>query len=54
MTPIEEDGDRRYVCEGAWNLVGGLTGDVRMVAGACNHPNLLVLPLRLELIRLTA
>jgi hypothetical protein len=24
----------------------------RTIAGACNHPNLLVLPLRLELIRL--
>ena len=24
---------------------------IRMVAGACNHPNLLVLPFSLELIR---
>jgi hypothetical protein len=29
-------------------------GRIRMVAAACNHPNCLVLPFRLELIRLAA
>jgi site-specific DNA recombinase len=33
---------------------GDLSLQVVMVAGACNHPNCLVLPLRLELIRLAA
>jgi hypothetical protein len=27
MTPTAEDGNRRYVCEGDWNLIGSLTGD---------------------------
>jgi hypothetical protein len=26
MTPNEEDGNRRYVCEGHWNLIGSPTG----------------------------
>jgi hypothetical protein len=40
MTPTEEDGNRRYVCEGDWNLIGSLTatGDVRMVAGGGFEP----------------
>ena len=38
MTPTEEDGNRRYVCEGDWNLIGTLTGDVRMVAGGGFEP----------------
>jgi hypothetical protein len=38
MTPREEDGNRRYVCEGDWNLIGSLTGDVRMVAGGGFEP----------------
>jgi hypothetical protein len=29
-------------------------GRIRMVAGACNHPNCLVLPFSVELIRLAA
>jgi site-specific DNA recombinase len=40
MTPTEEDGNRRYFCEGDWNLIGSLaaTGDVRMVAGGGFEP----------------
>jgi site-specific DNA recombinase len=38
MTPTEEDGHRRYVCEGDWNLIGSLAGDVRMVAGGGFEP----------------
>src|SRR6266849_8268969 len=34
MTPMEKAGNRRYLCEGDWNLIGSLQGDVRMVAGA--------------------
>ena len=40
MTPTEEDGNRRYICEGDWNLIGShaATGDVRMVAGGGFEP----------------
>jgi hypothetical protein len=34
MTPTEGDGSRRYMCEGDWNLIRSLTGDVRMVDGS--------------------
>ena len=38
MTPTEKAGNRRYLCEGDWNLIGSLTGDVRMVAGGGFEP----------------
>jgi site-specific DNA recombinase len=53
-----------YVAVGEWNLLGSraemerarsLSGvRARLVAGACNHPNLLVLPFSLTLIRSVA
>jgi hypothetical protein len=68
--PLEEHaargqpGNKRphYVAEGSWDLVGKETGphtdaaplSIRMVAGACNHPNCLELPFSVELIRLAA
>ena len=35
MHPAEQNGDRHYTCQGAWNLLGNQNcrGDVRMVAG---------------------
>jgi hypothetical protein len=33
---------------------GGSSSGEKVVAGACNHPNWLVLPFRLELIRVAA
>jgi len=40
MHPADQDGDRHYVCQGDWNLLGTLTyqGDVRMVAGGGFEP----------------
>ena len=39
MTPTEQNGVRRYTCQGNWNLLGTLsTGDVRMVAGGGFEP----------------
>jgi len=35
-------------------LTRRLGSQIRMVAGTCNHPNCLVLPFSLELIRLEA
>src|ERR1700674_5532177 len=59
-----QPGNKRphYVVEGSWDLVGKETGpytdaaplSIRIVSGACNHPNCLVLPFRLELIRVAA
>ncbi len=53
-----------YVAEGDWNLLGTypekdrarhlLGVRARLVAGACNHPNCLVLRFSVELIRLAA
>jgi site-specific DNA recombinase len=40
MHPADQNGDRHYVCQGNWNLLGSLTcrGDVRMVAGGGFEP----------------
>jgi pilus assembly protein CpaF len=62
MNPQPGNKRPHYVAEGSWDLVGTETGphtdaallSIRMVAGACNHPNCLVLPFRMELIRLVA
>src|SRR5271166_1587544 len=40
MHPTDQNGDRRYVCQGDWNLLGIAIsgGDVRMVAGGGFEP----------------
>jgi hypothetical protein len=61
MTPHQNVKHRFYVAEGNWDLMGSdpilargrqyHDWRLRMVAGACNDPNVLVLPFRFELIR---
>lgn len=51
-----------YVAAGEWNLLGGFAENmdasadmrVRLVAGACNVPNALFIPFRIELARSAA
>jgi hypothetical protein len=38
MTPNEEDGNRRYVCEGHWNLIGSPTGFGWLPGGGFEPP----------------
>jgi hypothetical protein len=64
LAPQQRGSGSEYVASGEWNLLGKdpetdrarrlLGVRARLVAGACNHPNCLVLPFSLELIRLTA
>jgi hypothetical protein len=53
---IEEDGAVYAECDNAAErLLLAVSGmSMGLVAGACNHPNLLVIPFRAELIRCAA
>ena len=65
MFPLEDGEGWYYIAEGTWDLLGTDThepnvrvvpvdGRIRLVAGACNHPNCLVLPFRLSMVRAAA
>jgi hypothetical protein len=64
MMPQVGDGKGYYIAKGEWRLLGNEQDTlpsiesahrgICVVAGACNHPNCLVLPFSLELIRFAA